>query len=66
MANVIVELLGVFSILLGFIVLNFLLIIYVSIRRQGGQLEKRHVIVISSVAIIFFLAGILIYALGTL
>ncbi len=60
------ELLGVFSILLGFIVLNFLLIIYVSIRRQGGQLEKRHVIVISSVAIIFFLAGILIYALGTL
>ncbi len=64
MANAIVELLGALSIILALIVINFLLLIYISVKRQGGALERRHIFVIGGVALAFFLVGILLFIIG--
>jgi len=63
--NLIVELLGVVSAICGYVVLLFLLIIYVSVKRMGGSIERRHVIVIGSVATIFFVGAAILTYIGT-
>jgi len=57
---------GAISAICGFIVINFLLAVYVSVKRMGGNLEKRHVYVISSVALLFLFGGAVLSFLGSL
>jgi hypothetical protein len=63
--NLIVELFGVVSAVCGYVVLLFLLIIYVSLKRMGGSIERRHVIVIGTVAAIFFVGAAILTYVGT-
>jgi len=64
LSNIFLQLAGAISAICGFVVINFLLAVYVSVKRMGGNLEKRHVYVISSVALTFFLVGVLLSYLG--
>jgi hypothetical protein len=57
MANVLIQLAGFLSAICGLVVINFLLIIFVTIKRLGGSLERKHVIVIGTVAALFFAGG---------
>jgi hypothetical protein len=66
LVNLIVELAGALSIVLGLIIINFLLMIYISVKKQGGSLERRHILVISAVAAMFFLVGAVVYGVGGL
>ena len=50
----------------GFVVMNFLLALYISVKRLGGNLERRHVYVISTVGLIFFVGGAILAYVGSL
>ena len=65
MTNGILQLVGLLSAFCGLISLMFLLIIYVTVRRLGGSIERRHVIVISGVSFFFFLGAIALGILGS-
>lgn len=65
MANVLIQLAGFLSAICGLIVINFLLIIYVTVKRLGGSLERRHVIVMSAVAALFFAGGAALTYIGS-
>jgi hypothetical protein len=41
------------------------MIIYLTVRRLGGNIERRHVIVISGVSFLFFLGAIVLNILGS-
>jgi hypothetical protein len=64
MTNLILQLIGLLSAFCGLITISFLMIIYISIKRIGGNLERRHIFVISGVALVFFLGGITLSILG--
>lgn len=66
LSNIFLQLAGAISAICGFIVINFLLAVYVSVKRMGGNLEKRHVYVISSVALLFLFGGAVLSFLGSL
>ena len=66
MPNIIIQLLSAFSAICGLVVINFLLMIYVSIKRFGGNLERRHIYVITTVALVFFLASIVLSIIGNI
>ena len=65
MTNGILQLVGLLSAFCGLISLMFLLIIYVTVRRLGGSIERRHVIVIGGVSFLFFLGAIALGILGS-
>jgi hypothetical protein len=66
MPNLIIQLVSAVSAICGLVVINFLLMIYVSVKRFGGSLERRHIYVISTVALLFFLASIVLSMLGNI
>jgi len=66
MANPLVQLLGLVSAICGLVVINFLLIFYVTVKRLGGSLERRHVVVIGTVAALFFAGGALLTYIGSI
>jgi hypothetical protein len=66
MSLVVLQLAGAVSVICGFIVMNFLLALYISVKRLGGNLERRHVYVISTVGLLFFLGGIILAYVGGL
>ena len=66
MPNLIIQLLSAVSAICGLVVINFLLMMYVSIKRFGGSLERRHIYVISSVALLFFLTSIVLSIIGNI
>ncbi len=66
MPNVIIQLLGAVSAICGLVVLNFLILMYVGVKRLGGNLERRHVYVISAVALMFFLVSTILSFLGNI
>ena len=61
----ILQLVGLLSAFCGLITISFLMMIYVSIKRLGGSLERRHVLVISGVAFLFFLGAIILSIVGS-
>ena len=65
MTNAILELVGLLSAFCGLVSLMFLMIIYLTVRRLGGSIERRHVIVISGVSFFFFLGAIVLNVLGS-
>jgi len=66
LSNPILGLISALSAICGLVVINFLFIVFISVKRLGGSLEKRHVIVISSVALLFFLASVILGYLGSI
>jgi len=64
LSNAYLQLAGAIAVICGFVVVNFLIAVYISIKRMGGKLERRHVLVISCVALLFFLGGILLSYIG--
>jgi hypothetical protein len=64
MTNLILQLIGLLSAFCGLITISFLLIIYISIKRVGGNLERRHIFVISGVALVFFLGAMALSIIG--
>jgi hypothetical protein len=65
MTNVILELVGLLSAFCGLVSLLFLMIIYLTVRRLGGNIERRHAIVISGVSFFFFLGAVILNVLGS-
>jgi hypothetical protein len=65
MTNAILELIGLLSAFCGLVSLMFLMIIYITVRRLGGRIERRHAIVISGVSFFFFLGAIVLNILGS-
>jgi hypothetical protein len=64
MTNLILQLVGLLSAFCGLITISFLMIIYISIKRVGGSLERRHILVISGVALVFFLGAMALSIIG--
>jgi ABC-type Fe3+-siderophore transport system permease subunit len=64
MSNLILQLVSLLSAMCGLITASFLLIVYTSVRRLGGTMERRHLIVISGVALAFFLGAVTLAAVG--
>lgn len=62
--NTILQLIAMLSAICGWIVINFILIVYISVRRLGCGLEKRYVYVLGSVALLFFLGAVILTILG--
>ena len=65
MPNEILQLVGLLSAFCGLITISFLMLIYVSIRRLGGSLERRHILVIGGVTFLFFLGAIILSIVGS-
>ncbi len=66
MANPLLQIIGMISTLCGFVVINFLLALYISLKKMGGNIEKKDAFVIVAVASALFLGGMLLYYLGGL
>jgi hypothetical protein len=64
LTNPILQLIGLISAICGWVVLNFILIVYISVKRLGGTLERRHILVICSVAALLFVGAILLTILA--
>lgn len=66
LSNEILQLAGAVSIICGFIVMNFLLALYISVKKLGGNLEKRHIYVIGTVALLFAVGGAIVAYVGSI
>jgi len=64
LANILLQFAGAVSVICGFVVVYFLLVVHISLKRLGGSLEKRHIYTISAVALTFLSLGILLSFLG--
>jgi hypothetical protein len=65
MPNPIIQLVGLLSAFCGLVTISFLMIIYISVKRLGGTIERRQVVVISGVAMLFFSGAIVLNILGS-
>jgi hypothetical protein len=65
MTNAILGLAGLLSAFCGLISLMFLMIIYLTVRRLGGKIERRHAVVIGGVSFLFFLGAVILNVLGS-
>lgn len=64
MTNPLIQLVGALSAICGLIVVYFVLIVYMSVRKMGGSLERRHVYVLCSVALLFFFGAVILSIVG--
>lgn len=64
MTNLILQLVSLLSAFCGLITISFLMIVYISTKKIGGNLERRHIFVISAVALLFFLGAMALSILG--
>ena len=65
MPNAIIQLVGLVSAFCGLVTLSFLMIIYVTVKRLGGSVERRHLAVIGGVALLFFIGAITLNVIGS-
>ncbi|MEM4713765.1 MAG: hypothetical protein QXQ61_04360 [Candidatus Bathyarchaeia archaeon] len=65
MPNSILQFIGILSAVCGWITINFFLIVYISVKRLGGNLEKKDIFVLCGVAALFFIAAALLSILGS-
>jgi hypothetical protein len=64
MSNLILELAGLLSAMCGLITIMFLLAVYISLKRLGDHIERRQILVISTVAFFFVLGSIVLTIIG--
>jgi len=58
MGNAILQLFGMVFAISAFIVVNFLVALYISVKRLGGTIENRDLFLILAVALVLFLLGV--------
>jgi hypothetical protein len=61
----ILQLLALISVFCGLTVVYFFIAVYISVKKFGGSLEKRHIFVILGLAAIFFIISIILSVLGS-
>jgi len=55
---------GIILIMCGFVALNFILALYISVKKLGGNIERKDAIVIISFALSLFICGMILYHIG--
>lgn len=65
MIGQLLQLIALILVFCGLIVVNFFIAVYISIKKFGGSLEKRHIFVILGLAAIFFIISIILSVLGS-
>lgn len=60
----ILQLFGAVLGICGLVVVNFLLIVYIILKKLNGHLEKSAIYTISGVALLLFLSSIILFSLG--
>jgi hypothetical protein len=60
MAYIILQLIGLVLAFCGLVALSFVLALYISIKKLGGSLERRHLLVITGVVFLLFLGAIVL------
>jgi hypothetical protein len=58
------QLIGALLAICGFVAMNFILIVYISVKKMGGNLERRQVYVLSSVVLGFFVCAVVLTVLA--
>jgi len=58
------QIIGIILIMCGFVALNFILALYVSVKKLGGNIEIRDAIIICSFALSLFICGMILYHIG--
>ena len=58
MGNAILQLFGMVFAISAFIVVNFLVALYISVKRLGGTIENKDLFLILAVALVLFLLGV--------
>jgi hypothetical protein len=66
MTNLILQVLGLLLLFVGFITASFVAAIYISIRKLGGNLERRHALVLTTVALSFILGAAILMILASI
>jgi hypothetical protein len=65
MTDLILQTAALVSLFCGMISGTFATMVYVTIRRLGGNLERRHVLVLTSVTLLFFAGAVVFFYLGS-
>lgn len=65
MIGQLLQLIALILVFCGLIVVYFFIAVYISIKKFGGSLEKRHIFVILGLAAIFFIISIILNVLGS-
>lgn len=65
MAYVILQLISLLLAFCGLAVVSFVLALYITLKRLGGDLERRHLLVIVGVAFFLFLGAIILSIVGS-
>jgi hypothetical protein len=47
------------------VVIYFFIVVYISIKKFGGSLEKRHIFVILGLAVLFFVMSVILNIVGS-
>jgi hypothetical protein len=58
------QIVGIILIMCGFVALNFVLALYISVKKLGGNIERKDAIVIISFALSLFICGMILYHIG--
>lgn len=66
MIGELLQLIALISVFCGLIVVYFLIAVYISLKKFGGSLERRHIYVISGLAVLFFVISIILNFIGSL
>jgi hypothetical protein len=61
----ILQLTALILVFCGLTVIYFFIAVYISVKKFGGSLEKRHIYVILGLAAIFFIISIILSILGS-
>jgi hypothetical protein len=64
LANQILQLAGILLAICGWVAVNFILVVYISVKKLGGSLEKRDIFVLCGIAALLFLGAIILSMLG--
>jgi len=65
MTSLILQVVGLLLLFCGMITISFVSAVYVTIRRLGGNLERRHALVLGSVALSFLLGAVILMILAS-
>jgi hypothetical protein len=64
LTNQILQLAGILLAICGWVAVNFILVVYISVKKLGGNLEKKDILVLCGIAALLFLGAIILFMLG--
>lgn len=59
----IIRLFGLIAILCSFILVQFLIILFIIVRKMGGRIESRAILTVTTTAAMFFMGGVIMFYL---